>query len=95
MVRYYKLNGFGVDLTGMKENEEITKNLELGGSCDLMDMHQKAGSSVYLLYTDERGGKLANQGRQSLSIPPEPDLGKSIGVGHWGGGPWHVSLSLF
>lgn len=63
----------------MKENEEITKNLVLGGSSDLMDMHQKAGSSVYLLYTDERGGKLANQGRQSLATPPEPDLGKS----HW------------
>lgn len=55
MVRYSKLNGFGVDLIGVKENEEITENLELGGSCDLMDMHQKAGSSVYLLYTDEWG----------------------------------------
>lgn len=94
MARYCKLNGFGVDLIGLKENEEITENLVLGGSCDLMDMHQKAGSSVYLLCTDERGGKLANQGRQSLAIPPEPDLGKS----HWCSslrGPWRVSLSLF
>lgn len=53
----------------MKENEEITKNLVLGGSCDLMDMHQKAGSSVYLLYTDERGGKLANQEGKALPFP--------------------------
>lgn len=54
------MDGFGLDLTGVRQNKEMTdtgaEKLWSGGPWALMRTHWQPGNSVHLLYTVEWGG---------------------------------------